>query len=204
MSGICGILRLDGASPTGIEAMTGAMQQRGPDGTRHHADGPCQLGHTLLATTPEAAFETLPLTHPQTGCTITSDLRLNNRDSLREVLGLPARIGDAEIALNAWLRWGEECPRHLDGEFAFAIWDPRAQRLFCARDHMGIRQLIYCHVPGKTFAFASAPSVVQLAPDVPARIHEPASPISSKTSSNATIWKKPSTSIPSACRPPIA
>lgn len=175
MSGICGILRLDGALPEGLEAMAAQMQTRGPDGTHLFRNGSCGLGHTLLATTPEALIETLPLTHPETGCTITADLRLDNRDALCVALKLADLgrvIGDGEIVLNAYLRWGEMCPDHLLGDFAFAIWDPRKQRLFCARDHMGMKQLIWTHIPGRVLAFASAPSTVLRAEGVPRRIND--------------------------------
>jgi asparagine synthase (glutamine-hydrolysing) len=146
MSGICGILRFDGAAPDGIEAMTVHMQSRGPDGAQHFHDGACALGHTLLATTPEALHETMPLTHMPSGCTITADVRLDNRDELLPVLGLIDAgrvVGDGEIILHAYLKWGEDCPLHLLGDFAFAIWDSRAQRIFAARDHMGMKQLIH-------------------------------------------------------------
>jgi asparagine synthase (glutamine-hydrolysing) len=175
MSGICGILRLDGAPPQGIQAMTHHLEQRGPEGTRHFHHGPCALGHTLLATTPEAVVEAMPLTHAPTGCTITADIRLDNRDVLLSALGLPTTgriVGDGEIALHAYLKWGEDCPTHLLGDFAFAIWDPRAQRIFAARDHMGVKQLIHSHVDGKIWAFASAPSAVLQATDVPRRLNE--------------------------------
>lgn len=175
MSGICGILRLDGGPPAGIEAMAARLKRRGPEGTRLFRDGPCALGHTLLATTPEALVERQPFTHAPTGCTITADLRLDNRDELIPALGLSGQgrvIGDAEIVLLAWLRWGEECATHLLGDFAFAIWDPRSRRLVCARDQMGMKQLIWTHVPGRLFAFASAPSAVLEAEGVPRKINE--------------------------------
>jgi len=175
MSGICGILRFDSAPPEGIEAMTAHMQSRGPDGAQHFRNGACALGHTLLATTPEALHETMPLTHAGTGCTITADVRLDNRDELLPALGLTNAdriIGDGEIILHAYLKWGEECPKHLLGDFAFAIWDPRTQRIFAARDHMGMKQLIHSHVEGKLWAFASEPQAVLLAQGVPRQINE--------------------------------
>jgi asparagine synthase (glutamine-hydrolysing) len=175
MSGICGILRFDGARPEGIEAMTAHLEQRGPEGTQHFRDGACALGHTLLAATPEALHEAMPLTHAGTGCTITADLRIDNREVLLPQLGLADAgriIGDGEIVLHAYLKWGEDCPTHLLGDFAFAIWDPREQRIFAARDHMGMKQLIHCHVEGKVWAFASAPTAVLMARNVPRAINE--------------------------------
>lgn len=175
MSGICGILRLDGGAPAGLEAMTRKLETRGPDGTHHYRDGSMALGHALLAATPEALHEAMPLTDPATGCTITADLRIDNRDELIPALGLASEtrvIGDGELVLRAWLRWGEDCPKHLLGDFAFAIWDPRKQHLFCARDHMGMKQLIWHHGQGRIFAFASEPEAVLLAEAVPKRINE--------------------------------
>ena len=90
MSGICGIVMLDGSMPgrTDLAAMTAQLARRGPDGTHHWHSGNAALGHTLLATTPEALVETLPLTDPPSGCTITADCRLDNREDLIASLNL--------------------------------------------------------------------------------------------------------------------
>ena len=63
-------------------------------------------------------------------------------------------VGDGQLILAAYARWGEECVDHLDGDFAFAIWDERRRRLFCARDHFGIKPFYYCFQQG-AFLFAS-------------------------------------------------
>jgi asparagine synthase (glutamine-hydrolysing) len=177
MSGICGILDLTGAAldPSRIGRMTALLERRGPDGTHAWQDGPAALGHTLLATTPEALTETLPLRDPESGCVIAADCRLDNRETLLASLGLDRAgrvIGDGELILRAYLRWGEACPEHLLGDFAFAIRDPRQGRLFCARDHLGMRQLIYSHQPGRLFAFASEPRAVVAVDGVPRRLNE--------------------------------
>ena len=177
MSGICGIVALDGSSPTlaQITALTAPLERRGPEGTRHVLCGPVALGHTLLATTPEALIEILPFTDPSTGCVVTGDVRLDNRDELFLSLGLeqrPASMGDGELVLRAYLEWGEGCVDHLLGDFAFAIWDPRSGRLFCARDHTGMRQLIYYHQSDRLFAFATEPEAVLAHPAVPRRLNE--------------------------------
>ena len=174
MSGICGILSFDGSEPQ-LGPILALLERRGPDGTHQSAEGPVALGHTLLATTPEALVEELPLTEPDSGCTITADARLDNREELIAALDLGGEtrtIGDGELILRAYLLWGEECPTHLLGDFAFAIWDPRAERLFCARDHMGMRQLIYHHAPGRLLAFATEAEALVAHPDVPKRINE--------------------------------
>lgn len=177
MSGICGIIALNDASQRleSLTAMTAQLERRGPEGTHHWLSGPAALGHTLLATTPEALVEVLPLSETENGCTITADVRLDNRDELISALGLSDTdrvVGDGELILRAYLKWERACLDHILGDFAFAIWDPRFERLFCGRDHMGMRQLTYCHVPNKLFAFATEPQAILMNQDVPHCINE--------------------------------
>lgn len=177
MSGICGIIALSGAKPDPeqLSLLTGTLERRGPDGTHSIFDGPVAFGHTLLATTPEALVETMPLTDAGTGCFITADVRLDNRDALFQALGLAGLsrvIGDGELILKAYLHWGDDCVDHLLGDFAFAIWDPRGNRLFCGRDHFGMRQLTYHHAEGQFFAFATEPGALVALDDVPGRVND--------------------------------
>ena len=119
--------------------------------------------------------EILPLADRESGCTITADVRLDNRDQLIAAFSLSNEtriIGDGELILRAYLLWGEACPEHLLGDFAFAIWDPRANQLFCARDHMGMRPLIYHHRSDHVFVFASEPEVILTHAGVPRRINQ--------------------------------
>lgn len=174
MSGICGVWAFDGNAGD-LNPVLAELERRGPDGTHSWSDGPVALGHTSLATTPEALAEVLPLTDPGSGCTITADIRLDNREELIAAfdLGREGRtIGDGELVLRAYLKWGEQCPAQLLGDFAFAIWDPREQRLFCARDHMGMRQLNYHYAPGKLFAFGTVDTALLAIEAVPGGLNE--------------------------------
>ena len=177
MSGICGLFNIDDAPVTDsdLRAMTAMLERRGPEKTGTWLDGPAGLGHTLLATTPELLFEPQPFVHKETGCVITADVRLDYRGELIGALDLHRSgesIGDAELILMAYLEWGEECVDRLLGDFAFAIWDPRHQMFFCARDHFGMRPLYYHHVPRRHFMFASDARAVLVLPQVPYRINE--------------------------------
>lgn len=174
MSGICGIFRLDGGPTEGARDMLGKLATRGPDGSNLWQDGPAALGHAALHSTPESLHETLPLHHAPSGCTITADIRLDNREDLITALSLPTDriIGDGEITLHAWLKWGEDCPNHLLGDFAFVIHDARRGLMFGARDQTGMKQLIHAHVPGRVFAFASEPEAVIRAHGIPRRINK--------------------------------
>lgn len=174
MSGICGVVALDGTPPS-LGPILKRLEQRGPDGTHEWTDGQAALGHSLLATTPEAAVEVLPLSDAASGCTITADARLDNRHELIEELGLGEEtrmIGDGELILRAYLKWDEDCPMHLLGDFAFAIWDGKRQRLYCARDHFGMRPLYVAHPSRGAFVFASESEAILALGTVPRRINE--------------------------------
>lgn len=175
MSGICGLVFPLGRAVTrqDIACILEPLEHRGPDGSAVALEGNAGLGHALLATTPEALIETLPLRHVPTGCTITADARLDNREELAERLGLSGQgKGDGELILLSYLRWSARCLDYLRGDFAFAIWDPREAMLFCARDQSGMRQLIYHHTPGKVFAFATQPSALVRHREVPLALNE--------------------------------
>lgn len=74
---------------------------------------------------------------------------------IRDHLRIKATAGISEESiLDAYERWGEDCVKHFTGDFAFAIWDERLQRLFCARDHLGIKPFFYTHISGE-FKFSS-------------------------------------------------
>jgi asparagine synthase (glutamine-hydrolysing) len=120
-------------------------------------------------------FDSQPFRHAETGCVITADARLDNRDELLCSLDLEVRdscIGDGKLILLAYLKWGENSLDRLLGDFAFAIWDPRNLKLFCARDHFGMRPLNYHYYSGQRFVFASDPHAILWLPQVPCRINE--------------------------------
>jgi asparagine synthase (glutamine-hydrolysing) len=116
------------------------------------------LGHLMLYNTPQSLNEKLPYHHIAAGLTITADARIDNRDELYAKLGIPAaerlNIPDSLLILKTYEKFEESCPEHLIGDFAFAIWDERKQKLFCARDHMGVKPFFY-YADDHFFAFAS-------------------------------------------------
>lgn len=159
MSAILGLLPLDGApvDRARLEAMGRLLDSCGGEGGGIWVGPGAGLGHRAWFLTPESRDERLPLdVH---GAVLTADARLDNREALLSELGLdrsgPRPVTDAELIAAAYARWGEDCPRRLLGDFAFALWDPRRRRLFAARDPFGARPFYYHHVPGRCFAFAS-------------------------------------------------
>jgi asparagine synthase (glutamine-hydrolysing) len=176
VSAVCALLRLDGraAQAEMLAPVLAGLAARGPDGSALRAEGAAALGAARNATTPEAVSEPMPWHHGPSGCIVSADARLDNRVGLMEALGIaPAGrlIGDCELIGSAYLKWGRDCPAHLMGDFAFVLWDPRAQRLFAARDPVGMRQLAYHFAPGKLFACATDAEALLRHPEVPRRIN---------------------------------
>ena len=177
MSGIAGVVRLDGGAVTAeqLQAMLASMRRRGPDRRELACFGEAGFAQALLATTPEALAEVQPWQHPHSGCVVVSDSRLDNRPELLRELDIlrPAdEVGDGELLHAAWQRWGSDCADRLLGDFAFAIWNPSQQSLFCARDIMGVRPFYFHHAPGRLFAFASDAEALLTLADVPCRPNE--------------------------------
>lgn len=160
MSAICGLLHLDGTlappSHDAIAAMSAALAHRGPHGDGSWVDERAALAHRMLHTTAESLTEVQPVVRQREGLTLVADARIDNRDELTTILGIPrdARPSDSELIAAAYLRWGPECVHRLVGDFSFAVWNARYQTLFCARDPMGVKPLYFAR-SGRTFAFAS-------------------------------------------------
>ncbi|AFZ15084.1 asparagine synthase [Crinalium epipsammum PCC 9333] len=177
MSAIAGIYYLDNrqVDRADLVKMTDILAHRGPDGSNVWTKGAIGIGHRMLWTTPESLLETLPLVNETGELVITADARIDNRDELIEALELTQRpaekITDTELILAAYERWGEECPKHLLGDFAFAIWDGRKQELFCARDHFGVKPFYY-YCSDKTFIFATEIKAIFCLSEVPNQINE--------------------------------
>jgi asparagine synthase (glutamine-hydrolysing) len=86
-----------------------------------------------------------------------------------------ARLDDGsgvESILAAYRQWGAKCAWHLEGDFAFAIWDAREQTLLCARDPFGVKPFVYCLLPEKLFAFASQARTLLALDEVPRDVDE--------------------------------
>ena len=113
----------------------------------------------------------------EAGLTAVVDARLDDRKAFCDALGLKgsrcAELGDAELVLRGYRRWGADLPKHLFGDYVLAIWDARKRTLFCARDPMGVKPFYYSYSAAKRrLAFAGLLDAVLAAPDVSAELDE--------------------------------
>src|SRR5258708_2969455 len=175
MSGLAVVFNRDGrpVEEPAIRAMLEAVPYLGPDGISTRLHDYVGLGAARLAVTAGEDCERQPLVSPRTGAEIVADVRLDNRDSLFAKLpDRPRRDAtDSELILHAYDAWGVDVAGRLLGDFAFVIWDPRRQRLICARDSSGQRSLFYRLTP-HTFAAASEIHQLLQDPSVPIQPNE--------------------------------
>ena len=178
MSAIAGIRYKDGrpVESVQLQQMVGALSHRGKDGADTHHAGAVGLGHCAHWTTPEASQEKMPLVSKRGTLILTADARIDNRQSLMQLLSLTDTrsenaLTDSELILAAYQKWDVACVEKLIGDFAFAIWDARLERLFCARDVMGVRPFYY-YDSTCVFAFASEIKALLVLPEVPRRLNE--------------------------------
>jgi len=161
MCGIAGILssKLDIAvREEAVDLMVGRQRHRGPDDSGFCSSGPVTLGMCRLAII-DPMNGRQPMTSPDGRFSLIFNGAIYNYRELQA--GLAARGWnfrtncDTEVLLAAYSFDGAACLRQLRGMFAFAIWDAREQKLFAARDPLGIKPLYYARLPEAGVAFAS-------------------------------------------------
>jgi len=180
MSAIIGIYHFDDrpADPKILEQMVNRLMHRGPDGAGLWNSKNVGLGHQKHSTTPESLKVQFPLQSLRYPLTITADARIDNREELARLLDIhdidgvsQTTICDEELILMAYEKWGESCPEKLLGDFAFAIYDMREKKIFCARDHMGIKPFYY-HLSDHLFLFASEIKALFCHPETPQNLND--------------------------------
>ncbi|GCD41069.1 asparagine synthase (glutamine-hydrolyzing) [Streptomyces paromomycinus] len=143
--------------PGVITAMLGHIRHRGPDEAGYYLDDGVTMGAVRLSIV-GLATGAQPMADPDERYWICFNGELYNHIELREELrrlGRPFRTdSDTEVALQAWIQWGEACLPRFNGAFALAIRDAHSGDLVLARDRYGKRPLFYTD-HGGAFLFAS-------------------------------------------------
>ncbi|WP_413105230.1 asparagine synthase (glutamine-hydrolyzing) [Streptomyces sp. Inha503] len=157
-----------------IEAMTATLTPRGPDAGGVWLGEHAAIGHRRLAVI-DIEGGVQPMTdrpdHPTSVLTYSGEIYNHHelRAQLRN-LGHEFRTrGDTEVVLRAYAEWGESVADHLDGMFAFAVWDERKGRLLLVRDRLGVKPLFWAAVDGG-LAFASEPKALFAHPEIRPRV----------------------------------
>lgn len=158
MCGIAGFISPTRADAAALAPMLARIAHRGPDGQGTFVEGPAALGHCRLAII-DLQGGAQPLYSEDKNFVVVFNGEIYNyRELTAELTALGHTFTtrtDTEVLLHGWEQWGRELLPRLRGMFAFALWDRRAQVLFCARDMFGIKPLYYCRCADGTLLFAS-------------------------------------------------
>lgn len=180
MCGICGVLDLNGRifPPNDLRAMSSVLRHRGPDDEGELFSGPLAMAFRRLSIV-DVAGGHQPMANEDGTIWIVFNGEIYNEPDLRPLLEQRghcyATNSDTETILHLYEEYGEDCVRHLRGMFAFAIWDTRGKKLFCARDRLGIKPFYYALI-GDRFAFASEIKALLEIPELRPRLNRRALP----------------------------
>ncbi|MFD1170559.1 asparagine synthase (glutamine-hydrolyzing) [Oceanobacillus caeni] len=131
-----------------MKKMAETLSMRGPDALNVWSSRHISLGHTRL-TVVDPVGGTQPMKKEKNGRAyriVYNGELYNTEDIRRELLkrGYSFQTySDTEVLLTAYIEWGERCVEHLNGIFAFAIWDPGNEQLYIARDRLGVKPIFY-------------------------------------------------------------
>lgn len=171
MCGICGIAGLGNArrpQKRVLFAMMRSMVHRGPDDEGYYLDEYAGIGSRRLSII-DLAGGRQPIQNENGTKWIVFNGEIYNYKELRLYLEKRGHVfrtqTDTETILHLYEEHGQDCVQHLDGIFAFAIWDRVKQELFLGRDRAGIKPLYYSQVGG-ALIFGSEMKVLLAHPDV--------------------------------------
>jgi asparagine synthase (glutamine-hydrolysing) len=162
MCGIAGIFHPDvpkPVDPARVEAMTDALAHRGPDGSGVWTAPGIGLGHRRLSIIDLSDAAAQPMLTPDRRVAISFNGEIYNFREVRQLLETRGHRfhteSDTEVLLAAWREWGPDCLAHLNGMFAFALYDAGNDALFLARDRLGVKPLFVAQLADGAVIFAS-------------------------------------------------
>lgn len=157
-----------------VKKMSSTLSRRGPDASNVSISRHVLLGHTrLIVVDPAGGLQPMTKTKNDSLYKIIYNGELYNTEEIRQTLvkrGYAFQsYSDTEVLLTAYIEWGEQCVEHLNGIFAFAVWDQDAEQLFIARDRLGVKPLFYREENG-SLLFGSEIKAILAHPQVKSEI----------------------------------
>jgi asparagine synthase (glutamine-hydrolysing) len=170
MCGICGILHSDHApvERSTLEKMNAAIEHRGPDGDGFYFAPGVGLGMRRLAII-DLNTGDQPISNEDETVWIVFNGEIFNFPELRKKLqrqGHRFRTKtDTECIVHLYEEFGDNCVQYLRGQFAFALWDKKKQRLFVARDRLGQKPFYYSQIGNDLYFSSELPSLLTASVD---------------------------------------
>lgn len=154
---MCGIAGFNFENKDLIKRMCDLMKHRGPDEFDFYLDSKISLGIMRLSII-DLITGNQPQHNEDQNIWIVFNGEIYNFKELRQQLEKSKHKfytnSDTEVILHAYEEWGEKCVERFRGQFAFCIYDSKKERLFLARDRMGLKPLYY-YFNGNKFIYAS-------------------------------------------------
>ncbi|WP_371017685.1 asparagine synthase (glutamine-hydrolyzing) [Pseudalkalibacillus sp. JSM 102089] len=171
MCGITGWINWSGDLSTEqdtLKKMADSIAHRGPDEEGFWLSEQAALAHRrLIVIDPRGGKQ--PMTSSDQQLVLTYNGELYNYRELTQELQQKGHTftsnSDTEVVLHAYMEWKEECVKHFNGIFAFAIWDKKEQQLFLGRDHLGVKPLFYSK-QGDSLCYGSEMKAILAHPSV--------------------------------------
>lgn len=143
---------------SGLKQMTNLIAHRGPDDEGIFTNERIGLGHRRLSILDLSPDGHQPMKDKESDFIIIYNGEVYNYIELRKELKGLGHIfhtqTDTEVIMKAYDEWGERCTEHFNGMWAFALYDIAANKVFCSRDHFGIKPFYYTQTE-KAFVFGS-------------------------------------------------
>ncbi len=177
MSAIAGIYHINKEPITleGVNNIMGSLKEFPCDDSQYWLKENVFLCCHAQWITPESVSEQQPLYDYEKQLVITSDAIIDNRSELFDMLQIDytdrKKMTDNQLILLAYIKWGEDTPKYLIGDFAFMIWDEGKKEFFGARDFSGSRTLYYYFGDNK-FAFCTINSPLFQLPYIEQKLRE--------------------------------
>ena len=139
--------------------MNSTISRRGPDEEGYYINENVALGHKrLIVIDPDGGKQPMTEKYTSGEYIIVYNGQIYNTKELRKILEENGFIFnghcDTEVLLKSYIHFGKDVVKHLNGIFAFAIWNTKTKELFLARDHFGVKPLFYT-IHDNSFVFAS-------------------------------------------------
>lgn len=158
-----------------VEKMTDTLSRRGPDDNNIWCTTHAVFGHRRLTVVdPVGGKQPMIRTYQSNQYILTYNGELYNTEELRSELQKRGHTfsghSDTEVLLTSYIEWKESCVDYFNGIFAFAIWDESEQKVFMARDRLGVKPLFYAE-RDEGLLFGSELKALLVHPDIKTEIN---------------------------------